>query len=96
MRFEGNKLTGFLGTICHITHEEKLFPVQLYENKSREQSAFADNRALLPSGVIDFAMLPASKYLIWRIVVVGVLVGDIGWVQGTRVHHIYIANILYQ
>ena len=45
----------------------KNFRVQLYENKSREQSAFADNWALLPSDVIDFAMLPAQR--IWREIV---------------------------
>ena len=55
--------------ICYIlvALEEKLFRVQIYENKSREQSAFAGNSALLPSDVIDFAMLPAQRF--WREIV---------------------------
>ena len=43
---------------CYIAHEEKLFSVQIYENKSCERLSFARNSALLPSDVIDFEMLP--------------------------------------
>ena len=50
--------------ICYIAHEEKPFRLQIYENKSRERSAFAGNSALLPFDVIDFAMLPAQRF--WR------------------------------
>ena len=50
--------------ICYITHEEKRFCVQIYENKSCERSTFAGNSALLPSDVIDFALLPAQRF--WR------------------------------
>ena len=49
---------------CYIAHEEKLFSVQIYENKSCERLSFAGNSALLPSDVIDFVMLPALRF--WR------------------------------
>ena len=49
--------------ICYIAHQEKPFWLQIYENKSRERSAFAGNSALLPSDVIDL-MLPAQRS--WR------------------------------
>ena len=39
---------------CYIAHEEKLFSVQIYENKSCEQLSFTGNSALLPFDVIDF------------------------------------------
>ena len=48
--------------ICYIAQEEKLFRVQIYENKSRQRSTFAVNSALLPSDVMDFAMLPAQRF----------------------------------
>ena len=47
---------------CYIAHEEKLFSVQIYENKSCEQLSSTGNSALLPSDVIDFAMLPAQRF----------------------------------
>ena len=34
---------------CYIAHEEKLFSVQIYENKSCKWLSFAGNSALLPS-----------------------------------------------
>ena len=42
----------------------KIFCVQIYENNSCERSTFAGNSALLPSDVIDFALLPAQRF--WR------------------------------
>ena len=48
--------------ICYIAQEEKRFRVQIYENKSRQRSTFAVNSALLPSDVMDFAMLPAPRF----------------------------------
>ena len=49
---------------CYIAHEENLFSVQIYENKSCGRLSFAGNSALLPSDVIDFVMLPALRF--WR------------------------------
>ena len=35
----------------------------LYSQSRRSRSTFAGNSALLPSDVIDFAMLPAQRFL---------------------------------
>ena len=42
--------------------KKKLFWVQMYENKSPKQSTFTGNIALLPSDVMDFALLPAQRF----------------------------------
>ena len=51
-------------TVDLVSHEEKPFREQIYENKSRERLKFVGNRALLPSDVIDFAILSAQR--VWR------------------------------
>ena len=48
--------------ICYTAQEEKLFRVQIYENKSRQRSTFAVNSALLPSDVMDFACCPLRDF----------------------------------
>ena len=40
-----------------------MFPREAGENIEIRRSTFACNSALLPSDVIDFAMLPAERYL---------------------------------
>ena len=55
-----------LKVICYIAYQEKLFSVQIHENKSREQSTFAGNSALLLSLIIDFAMLPAQRFFLGK------------------------------
>ena len=51
--------------ICYIAHEEKknFFEYKLiYESKSPKRSTFTGNIALLPSDVMDFALLPAQRF----------------------------------
>ena len=56
--------------ICCIAYQEKLLSVQIHENKSREQSTFAGNSALLLSDIIDFAKLPVQRFFGGKIFIV--------------------------
>ena len=56
--------------ICCIAYQEKLLSVQIHENKSREQSTFAGNSALLLSDIIDFAKLPVQRFFWGKIFIV--------------------------
>ena len=68
LRCEGNKLNCFpkdqsLSDFLYGPWRTKnLFWVQMYENKSPKQSTFTGNIALLPSDIMDFALLPAQRF----------------------------------
>ena len=52
---------------CYTAHKEKLFRVQIYENKCCKQSTFTGNSAVLPTDVKDIAMFPTQRF--WREIV---------------------------
>ena len=69
LRFEGNKINCYsrdqsLSDLIYSARRKTFFRVRIYGNKSCERSTFVGNSVLLPSDVIDFAMLPAHSF--WR------------------------------
>ena len=62
LRFEGNKINCFLRdqSLSDLLYSQQRHQKTQCENGGR-LSTFAGNSALLPSDVIDFAMLPAQR-----------------------------------
>ena len=64
LRFEGNKINCFPRdqSLSDLFYSQRIHQKTQCENGDR-RSTFAGNSALLPSDVIDFAMLPAQRLL---------------------------------
>ena len=50
--------------ICFIAHEKNFFVYKFTKINLAGSQHFADNSALLPSDIIDFATLPSQRF--WR------------------------------
>ena len=65
LRFEGNKLNCFPTdqSLSDLLYSQRRHQKTQCENNGGRRSIFADNSALLPSDVIDFAVLSAQRFL---------------------------------